>query len=328
VIGDESIQQGLWQRKSLRTIAKELGRHYSTLSREIDRNLPPERFLYTPRLAQERALKKRKSRGRTDRLKNDTIRSYAINHLKLRWSPEQIANRISKDIPEASISYEAIYQYIYHQIHRKGYGYLKPGCEDLRLYLRRKKKRRTPKGKRRCQRIFRPKGTSIDERPLVVSKRARLGDWEGDTVASKDNKPGINTLVERKTGLILITKLADRTGQATLKAVASRLSVFPKEARQTLTMDNGSENSEWQTMEEEAGLRCFFCNPYHAWERGTNENTNGLVRDYFPKKTDFSTIPQEELQKVEYLLNTRPRKRLSWLTPLEALMLHLGVEST
>jgi len=224
----ESIQQGLWQCKSLRTIAKELGRHYSTLSREINRNLPPERFLYTPRLSHERALEKRKNRGRTDRLKNNNIRSYVINHLKLRWSPEQIANRITRDIPGAGISHEAIYQHVYHQIHRDGYGYLKPRCEDLRPYLRRKKKRRTHKGQRRCQRIFKPKGASINERPLIIDQRARLGDWEGDSLESTGYKPGINTLVERKTGLVLMTKLQDKTSQATVNAITTGYLFFPK----------------------------------------------------------------------------------------------------
>ena len=312
----EHIQQGLWQKKSLQTIAKEISRSPSSISREISRNLPPERYLYTPRLAQERALKKRKSRGREDRLKNDLVRSYVVSHLKLRWSPEQISHRIEEDIQE-TISHEAIYQYIYHQIHRQGYGYLKPDCQDLRIYLRRRKKRRTKKGFRKSQRVFKPKGTSINERPLIINQRQRLGDWEGDTIASKDNKTGVNSLVERKTGLTFITKLKDKTSQATTEAIASRMSGLPPIARQSLTMDNGSENQDWSGIEKKTGLKCFYANAYHSWERGTNENTNGLIRDFFPKKTDFTLISNEEIQKVEYLLNTRPRKRLNWSTPLE-----------
>jgi len=314
----ELMQQRLWQRKSLRQIAKELKRDPSTLSREIGRNPSCERKLsYSPRLAQTRALKKRKSRGRTERLKNNIVRSYVITHLKLRWSPEQIANRIKKDIPGNSVSHEAIYQFIYHQIHRQGWDYLKPGCLDLRTCLRRRKKRRTHKGQRRCQRIFKPRGVSINTRPEIVTQRERLGDWEGDTVESKDRKPGINTLVERKTGLVFITKLKGKTSQATLEAVDNRLSLLPKEARQSLTTDNGPENQDWQTIEEKTGLKCYFANAYHSWERGTNENTNGLIRDFLPKKTDFTTISQEQLNEVENLLNNRPRKRLGWLTPLE-----------
>lgn len=313
----EQIQQGLWGRKSLRTIAKVLGRQPSSISREIERNLPAERFLYTPRLSHERAQEKRKSRGRQDRLKNEVIREYVISHLKLRWSPEQIANRIKEDVPGEGISHEAIYQYVYHQIHRQGYGHLKPGCQDLRIYLRRRKKRRTRKGQRRCQRTFNPRGLSIDLRPKVIDNRIRLGDWESDTVASKDNGTGINTLVERKTRLVFITRLEDKTSQATVSAIESRVKNLPEQAKQTVTLDNGPENQRWQELEERTGLKCFFAHAYHSWERGTSENTNGLIRDYFPKKTDFTVIPPEDLQRVEYLLNTRPRKRLNWLTPLE-----------
>ncbi len=135
----EIIQEGLWQKKSLRQIAKELGRPHSSISREIRKNYPKEIKVYTPRLANERALLKRKSRGRKDRLKNERIRVYVTANLKLRWSPEQIAGRMKIDIGE-SISHEAIYQFIYNQIHRDGYGYLKPHHEDLRVYLRRRRK--------------------------------------------------------------------------------------------------------------------------------------------------------------------------------------------
>lgn len=314
----ERIQQGLWQHKSLRQIAKELGRQPSSIAREINRNLPAERFLYTPRLSHARALEKRKSRGRTDRLKSDAIREYVVSCLKLRWSPEQISHRICEDIPEGQISHEAIYQFVYNQIHREGYGYPKPGCQDFRIYLRRRKKRRTHKGQRKCQRIFKPRGASIGERSQVVNERMRLGDWEGDTMASKDNKTGVNTLVERKTGIVLITKLKNKTSRATTEAISYRMLVLPERAKYSLTLDNGPENQDWQILEEKTGLKTFFANAYHSWERGTNENTNGLIRDYFPKKTDFTAVSNEEIQRVENLLNTRPRKRLGWLTPLEA----------
>lgn len=314
----ERIQYALWEKKSVRALAKELGRSVSSVSREIRRNRDSlGRKTYIPRVAHQRALQKRKSRGRHDRLKNQVVRDYVVSHLKLRWSPEQIAHRMRKDIQE-TISHEAVYQYIYHQIHRQGYGYLKPGCEDLRVCLRRRKKRRTHKGMRRCQRIFKPRGTSINERPVIVNERARIGDWEGDTVESVDHKPGVNTLVERKTGVVFITKLDNRTSQATLEVVDGRLAGLPSIARQTLTTDNGPENQNWSATEKRVKIKCFFANAYHSWERGTNENTNGLIRDYFPKKTDFTLIDSEEIREVENLLNNRPRKRLDWLTPLEA----------
>lgn len=323
ILEREKIQEGLWQKKSIRSIAKDIGRPPSAVSREVKKNLSSKFHLYTPRVAHIRALERRSSRGRNIKLKNRRIRAYVTTHLKERWSPEQIAGRMKKDIGE-HISYEAIYQYIYSQIHRQGWGELKKNHEDLRIYLRRKRKRRLRHGVRRCERIFKPKGLSIDERPLVVNERKRIGDWEGDTVESRDHKPGINTLVERKTGYVFITKLDDKTSHATVRAISKRMHVLPKKIRHTLTLDNGPENSDWQNIQGNVELSIFFAHPYHSWERGTNENTNGLIREYFPKKTDFTQIPDEEIQKVEYDLNTRPRKRLNWSTPLEAMSVALG----
>lgn len=319
----ECIQRSLWEKKSVRSIAAELGRSPASVSREIRKNKPTRYNHYTPRLAHERALKKRRSRGREERLKNTEVREYVISRLKKRWSPEQIAGRIQLDLRE-TISYEAIYQFIYVQVYRNGWGELKPGHEDLRPYLRRRRKRRLKKGSRRCQRIFKPKGASITERPLVVAQRSRIGDWEGDTVESKDHKPGINTLVERSCGIVLITKLYGKTSEATTQAVATRMDDLPEKAQHTLTVDNGPENSDWQGIEAATGLKCYYANPYHSWERGTNENTNGLIRDYFPKKTDFTMISEEDLSFVEAELNARPRKRLGWLTPLEVMSVALG----
>ena len=187
----------------------------------------------------------------------------------------------------------------------------------MRIYLRRKKKRRTKKGMRKCQRIFSPKGTSIDSRPVVVEKRKRIGDWESDSVESRDHKPGINTFVERKTGLVFITKLKDKSSKSTVSAIESRIKNLPKKVKQTATFDNGPENQKWRDFERRTGLKAFFAHAYHSWERGTNENTNGLIRDYFPKKTDFTKVSNKEIQKVENFLNNRPRKRLGWKTPLE-----------
>ena len=309
----EEIQRRLWGKESIRSIAGSLGRSHSSVVREIKRNKPPLRNQYTPRLAHERALKQRKSRGRIKRLKNEMIRSYIIEHLKLRWSPEQIAGRMERD-KIGSISPEAIYQFVYSQIKN---GYPKKGCEDLRPYLRHKRRRRVPHGARRCQRVFRPRGASIDERPKVVEKKKRFGDWEGHTVESCDHKPGINTTLERKSGLVQITKLAGKTSADTVAALDCRFRLLPQGAKRTMTLDNGPENSDWRAMETALGVQCFFAHPYHSWERGGNENANGLIRDYFPKKTDFTLIPDAEIDAVEYALNTRPRKRLKWRTPLE-----------
>mgnify|MGYP000441070485 CR=1 FL=1 len=319
----EKIQEMLWQKQSVRAIAKKLDRSPSSISREIKRNLPKEHYQYTPRLAHEKATKKRKSRGRKDRLKDSRVRAYVTEKLKLRWSPEQISGRISLDIPGYSISHEAIYQYIYAQVHRNGYGNVKPGHEDLRHCLRRRRKRRIRKGLRNTHKLPRFNGVSIEQRPAVVKKKLRIGDWETDTVESCKGKAGVNTLLERKSGLYFVTKLTDSTSFATKQAIMSRLSYLPI---YTLTLDNGSENACWRELEKELSIKTYFCHPYCSGERGGNENTNGLLRDYFPKKTDFSTIPKIDLSRAEYLINTRPRKRLNWRTPLEVFNASVALE--
>ena len=309
----EKIQRGFWEKRSVRSVARELGRSAASVSRELRRNFPLERERYTARLAHERALFKRTRRGREKRLKNERIRAFVVAELTRRRSPEQIAGIIKREIGE-KISHEAIYQFIYAQI---SYNRPKRGCEDLRPCLRRRRKRRIPHGARRCQRVLKPQGPSIDERPAVVERRSRVGDWESDTVESADHAPGINTLVERKSGLVFITKLKSKKGISTRAAIAWRLCALPPAMRRTITFDNGAENRDWQPVEAVTGAKCFFAHPYHSWERGTNENTNGLIRDYFPKGTDFRTISDEELAFVERELNERPRKRLGWQSPLQ-----------
>jgi IS30 family transposase len=311
----EKIQELHWQKKSLRFIARVIGRSVSSISREMNRNCPIRRR-YVPRKADERAQEKRKERGRKDRLKNKRIREYVIIHLKEGWSPEQIAGRMKLE-KVGSISHEAIYQFVYHQIHRKGYGYTKLGCEDLRMFLRRKKKRRTHKGMRRCQRVLKHQGISIELRPKIVEEKKRIGDFEGDTVESVNHRPGVNTLLERKTGMFFVTKVKDKTSKATAEAVANRMKDIPTHLKHTLTTDNGFENCAWQEIQEVTGLKVFFAHPYSSHERGANENANGLLREYFPKKTDFSMIPSNVIEAVELRLNSRPRERLGWKTPLE-----------
>lgn len=313
----EKIQRGMWEKKSIRSIAKDLRRSVSSISREIKKNVPLKRS-YRPRLAQERAEVKRMSRGRKLRLKSGFIRRYVIAGLESSLSPEQIAGRLQHDHPDESISHEAIYQYIYSQVYRNGYGYMRPGYHDLRPYLKRRHKRRVKKGMRKSQRIWRQKGPSIDTRPKEIEQRKVVGHWETDSMVSKKNKVGLNTLVERKTGLVFITKIKDGTALCTKDAVTKRLSILPLHARQTITSDNGKENFSYDEAMSALDILWFFAHPYHSWERGTNENTNGLIRWYLPKGTDFATISDETIKAIETALNNRPRKRLGWKTPLEA----------
>ncbi len=310
----EKIQELLWQKTSIIDIAKVIGRSHSSIIREINKNIPLQ-YRYTPRVAHDRALEKRKQRGRKLRLKSFFIRRYVIDHLRKGYSPEQIAGRLSLEYPNEKISHEAIYQYIYNQAWREGHaGTMKPGYHDLRIYLKRRHTRRIAKGMRRCKRIFKHKGISIEERPKEVEKRLILGHWEGDSMVSMKSTVGLNTLVERKSGLVLISKIRNKTKEETSNTVINRLKNIPCK---TLTLDNGTENFGYEEIQKELQISCYFAHPYCSGERGTNENTNGLIRYYFPKGTDFALIEEDTIQAVERALNNRPRKRLGWKTPLE-----------
>lgn len=313
----EAIHTGLWEGRSLREIGRGLGRNPATISRELKRNINGEQRRYVPRLAHLRASERIKTRGHRPRLKHARIRAYTIKKLKEEdYSPEQIAGTLPSAHPGCSISPEAIYQFIYAQYRRQGFG----ACigEDLRMCLKRKHKVRHPKfvpfpeAKGPIQnRVF------IDERPTEVAARVVPGHWEGDSMVSRQSLAGLNTLVERVTGLVLITKIKNTTAEETTQAVTGRLKRVPKRMRQTMTVDNGHENANHEQTAKDLDLNIYFAHPYHSWERGTNENTNGLIRWYLPKRTDFATISDERIQEIEHRLNTRPRKRLGWKTPLE-----------
>lgn len=320
----EIIQTGLWEGKSLRRIARDLNRSPGTISRELKRNCPPSRRSYFPHVAQKKAHDRIRKRGERPRLKNPFIRAYVENGLRRGYSPEQVSGRLSLEFCIYRVSHEAIYQYIYTQYHRGGYG----ECRgvDLRPFLRRRHRVRHPKkipyvvekGALR-ERI------SIDLRPIEVEGRKIPGHWEGDSVVSRQSLVRLNTLVERTSGLVCISKIRNGSSIETTKAVIRRLRRIPRRLRKTLTFDNGFENAGHKEMQEILKTDVYFAHPYHSWERGTNENTNGLIRWYLPKKTDFATIPETVIQDIEYRLNTRPRKRLGWQTPLEvfnSLVLH------
>lgn len=321
----EKVQKMLWQRSSIRDIARALGRSPSSVSREIKRNRPPERHRYTPRVAHEQALRYRTHRGKRKLDTDMRLRDHVVSHLKLGWSPEQIA-ATAHIFSGTTISHEAIYQYIYAQVYRDGHGYLKPGHEDLRPYLAWKRKRRMRKGLRKPYRIEKGPLPSIDKRPREVDRRAVIGHWEDDSLVYTPTCPvRLRTMNERVSGVVFIAKAHDRTMTEANRITTERLGVLPALLRKTLTRDRGAENLGYEELEQTLSIRCFFAHAYHSWERGSNENTNGLIRRFFPKKTDFRVITDEEIRRVEYLLNTRPRKRLGWKTPYEVFYERAGV---
>jgi len=290
-----------------KNIAKQLNRHRVTIWRERKRGADSNGRYY-PRKAKRLAQEKRiKANARFRKIENDKfLRRYIIKKLKKYWSPEQIAGRWNNIHKRKRIGKDTIYKFVYEK--RK----------DLVKYLRcQKGKYRRRYGTRiREKQREALKKRRIDQRPKIVALKQRIGDWEGDTILGKDKKQ-ILTHTERKSGLILADKLEAITAEETRKKTKIRFKRIPKEKKQTMTYDNNSIFSEHELTERETGLTIYFTYPYHAWERGCNENANGLLRQFFPKKTNFATITQKEIQKAVRLLNNRPRKRLNFLTPYE-----------
>ncbi len=296
-------------------IAKELGCHRSTIYYEIDKNGPPIRKgYYRGYKAHGRAVLRNSISHQRKRLKNKRIKKYVISKIKLGWSPEQIAGRIKMDYPKQKISYEAIYQYIYCD------------AQELIPYLPRRHKKRYPKGHSRKHRkahiLLR---TPIDKRPKHVEKRKQIGHWEGDTIVSKQSIPSILILVERKIRYTYLTKVCRRTGTRVSSAIVRRLRSLPEQFRRTITFDNCSENANHLETNAALGTRSYFCRPYHSWEKGTVENTVGLVRRFLPKRTNFAHVSYATVKRIQNLLNNRPRKCLNYHTPQEALNSTVGL---
>ena len=288
-------------------IAEQLNKHRTTIWRERKRGEGSNDRYYTRkanRLTQEKRVK---ANARFRKIENDKfLRRYVLKKLRKYWSPEQIAGRWSKNRKRKHIGKDTIYKFIYAK--RK----------DLVKYLRcQKGKYRRRYGTRiREKQREELKKRRIDQRPEIVAARQRIGDWEGDTIVGKD-KEQILTHTERKSGLILADKLNAITAEEARKKTGARFKGIKKEKRQTMTYDNSSIFSEHELTERETGMTIYFSYPYHAWERGCNENANGLLRQFFPKKTPIGPVTQKQIQKAVGLLNSRPRKRLNYLTPYE-----------
>ena len=296
---------------SLREIARKLRRSDATLGRELKRNAK-----YGAEYIPCRAQRLSDRRGFRQRchapLKNPVVFLYVREHLRLGWSPDEIAGRIRVDHPGYSISYEAIYCYIYRKYMRR-YRY----WEYLTLGRNRRMKK-LGRGVKHTASGKIPGSVSIDLRPEVVTLRSRVGDWETDNIIGKiTDETALSVTVERVTKLTLITKLLDRLAVTKRDALVRRLGIFPKQIRLTLTADNGSENSCHIEIAKELDLLVFFCHAYHSWEKGTVENTNGRIRRYIPKGISIDIFSEEYIAEVERRMNSTPRKCLGYLTPYE-----------
>jgi IS30 family transposase len=306
----ERIDQMYREGESMSAIARMLGRNKGTISREVRRNASPVYGCYLDHRAHSRATERRAQASQHPPLKNKRVLSYVISRLKADWSPELIAVHIGDDCPGQSISYEAIYQYIYHPD--------TPNRLKLIECLRRAHRQRRKKGPgRKVHKTKIPNRISIDTRPASVDTRRQFGHWEGDTLVSRKSGAALCSLTERTSRLLKLIKLKRRGAAEMAQAVIDRLGSLPKTARRSLTLDNGTENVRHEDISRATGMDCYFCHPYHAWERGTNENINGLIRWYLPKGTDFSKVTDAQIAWIESRINNRPRKCLGYKTPIE-----------
>lgn len=299
----ETLLQAGWLQKD---IANHLGRNESTVSREISRNGGNE---YDAQKAHVKARKRREIGKRKTKklLKNEGIKNYVEEKLTTEyWSPEQISGRGKKE-KGILISHETIYQFIYEEE------------TEWRKYLRQKKgKYRRRHGTKEREKVREEaKKKRIDTREEIVDKRERIGDWEGDTIVGGEKTTGILTHVERKSGFLLADLLQKKNASSVKEKAIERFKNISEDKKHTITYDNGTEFSEHEIIERDTKMKIFFAYPYHSWERGTNENTNGLLRQFFPKKSMFATLTQEIVNTAVDLINNRPRKRLGYLTPYE-----------
>jgi IS30 family transposase len=297
----------------IREISRILRRDRRALERALKRYPLPwhrkERGPYDEaRYAYERALEERSKSRQKQRLKNNIIREYVELKLKSGWSPELISGRIERDHPGQSISHEAIYEWIFEE---------RP---DLKKYLLRagKPKRGKPGARAYPQRQPSAPKKSIELRPVQANERSRVGDNESDLIVSNKSDACLLVVVDRRLRRLRLRKLKNRQSETVRAALVAILLMVPKALRHTLTQDNGSEHALHAELERVTGISVYFCHPYSAWERGTVENRNGVIRRFFPKGTDFALISDDDVAQVEQTINSTPMAVLNFMTPEEA----------
>lgn len=292
-------------------IAKMLGRNRSTIKREIQRNGAEQRDVYTAMRAQTKSEDRKSKANAHERLKNPLIREYVTDKLKEEWTPEIIAGRFKKDHPGHTISHEAIYQYIYLE------------APELKKYLPRSHRVRRKRGSQRKNSVNRiPSRIGIDKRPPGANERSEWGHWEADTAVSRQSKQALAILLERVSRLTKLKKIERNGAEEFSSALIQTLRPLDARKRKTITYDNGKENMAHERINEQLNMNSYFCNPYHSWEKGSVENTVGLVRRYLPKKTDFAKVSDVQIAYIEHQLNSRPRKCLQFRTPYEVFSQH------
>lgn len=313
----EEISRMLAQECSFGEIARFLGRSVSTVSNEVSAG-GCNRYTYRATTAHRRAQRKARKRKEWKRklFLMPRLRRYVHAKLRLRWSPDEIAEKIAIEYPEDTtmrISPETIYSYIY--VLPKGV--LK---KELLACLRRERKRRHKRKQQGAEPLVKSKiqdMLSIEERPKEVADRIVPGHWEGDLLVGKNRQSFLGSLVERTTRTTILVRLKNKTAEEVRKAFAREARKLPEQMRLSMTYDQGTEMAQHKLFTKETQMQVYFAHPASPWERGTNENTNGIIRHFFPKGTDFSKISRREVKRVQHLLNGRPRKVLGYATPYE-----------
>lgn len=294
-------------------IAEKLGRDKSTIGRELSRNIHQRIHQYLPDTAQ-RKVNKRKERGRKEWyvVKQSRLKKKIIALLKKGWSPDLIAGRL-KRLKMPYLNQESIYQFIYSLKGRKA---------NLRQYLRRAHRIRHKKAGRKHRPDSKiPHRTDIAKRPKFIAKRTQFGHWEGANLVYNRHRRVLSTSVERKTRKVIISKPRNLTAKEKAKTIINRFKRLPEQARRTMTYDNGKEIVAYEAVTDAIGMKFYFTKTYASWQRGTNENRNGLVRFYLPRNTDLNQLTWQQIRQVENLINNRPVKCLGYQTPNEAFVL-------
>jgi len=308
------IETLLKENKSKSYIAKTLNRSRSTITREVNKWVQTDKDKYSAELANWNAKDDYLNKRNNDKISiHKKLRVYVFKGLLLQWTPEQIAGKIKLEYPNdpiMSISHESIYRYIYTSPQAS------LNKKLIQLLVRKKTRRRPPK-KRRGTGSKIINQVSIDNRPKHIDLRNEIGHWEGDLMIGKDHKSAIGTIVERKSRYTLIIKLKARNSKEVAKMFSKKLNQLNPLFKKTMTYDNGIEMARHQEITKKTGMKIYFANPYSSWQRGTNENTNGLIRRYLPKGTDFNDIDEKTLQIIQHKLNNRPRKIIGFKTPKE-----------
>ncbi|MCB9800956.1 MAG: IS30 family transposase [Pseudomonadales bacterium] len=310
------IEVLLEEGKSMRVISKRLGRNVGTVSREIQRNRNQNSGEYLAVKAHTKAVKRLKYQRYKAPLKNPKVFLYVREKLRELWTPEEIAGRLVIDHPEESIHHETIYRYIYNSKKTRGM--------KLWRYLKYHRKKRMRKYGRKVQSTKIKDIKRIDNRDKSILLRTNIGHWETDNMGGKtqDNSAFCGT-VERKTRYTILDVLENRKATTKTKSLVTDLSMFPKIFVQTITTDNGSENSDHKNWTKQIRAQVYFCNPYHSWEKGSIENVFTRVRRFIPKGTSIDTISKQQAKAIQNKLNNTPRKCLNYQTPNEAMMLEL-----